>query len=334
MPVLYLTEQGAVLRKDGDVFVVSKDEAVLKKIHAIEVEQIIILGRVSLTTPVIDYVLQKGIDCVFCNSYGKFHGRLVSNESAHGLLRLKQAAALLDPHKKLAVARAIVTGKLHNQRTIILRYHRDTGLPVLAQTADMLKKTMEKAADCDAIGALQGLEGAASASYYKSFKEVLKQDMGFNARVRRPPTDPVNSLLSFGYTLLAYNIQSAVATAGLDLYLSFVHSIEQSRPGLALDMMEEFRPIIVDSMVLWLINTAAMTEGDFERPEQEGKMVAIKPEGLKKLIHYYEMKVQSKVYHPGAGGQTTYRHCFELQARELAGVILGRTPEYKPFLVR
>jgi len=334
LPVLYLIEQGSTLRKDGDVFVVSKDDVVLKEIHAIEVEQIIIFGRITLTTPVIDYILQKGIDCVFCNSYGKFHGRLISNESAHGNLRLKQAEIILNVDRKLDCARAIIQGKVHNQRTIMLRYRRENNLTQLEQTIEMLENTLRKITECWEIASLQGLEGSSSASYYQSFKAILKNDMGFSARVRRPPTDPVNSLLSFGYTLLAYNIQSAVGIVGLDPFLSFVHSIEQSRPGLALDLMEEFRPIIVDSMVLWLVNTGVMTELDFERPEQSGEMVAIKPESIKKLIHYYELKVQSKIYHPAAGGQTSYRHCFELQARELAKVILGQKSDYSPFQVR
>jgi CRISPR-associated protein Cas1 len=334
MPVLYLLEQGSTLHNDGEVFTVTKDDNVSQKIHAIEVEQIIIFGNVNLTTPVINYLLQRGIDCVFCNSYGKYHGRLISTESKFGLLRLHQVESILQPERKLAIAKAIVTGKLQNQRTIIMRYRRELELPQLDQTVDELGAILKKLDDCSDLATLHGIEGSASASYYRSFREVLKQDLGFAARIRRPPTDPVNSLLSFGYTLLVYNMQSAVSTVGFDPFLGFLHSAEPSRPSLVLDLMEEFRPIIVDSLVLWLVNTRVMSEEDFQRPEEEGKMVAITQDGIKKFIHHYEQKVQSKIYHPRAGGQTSYRHCLELQARELAQIILNRTPFYKPFLVR
>jgi len=334
MPVLYLLEQGSTLHKDGGLFTITKDNNVLQEIHAVEVEQIIVLGNVNLTTPVINHILQRGIDCVFCNSYGRYHGRLISTESKFGLLRLRQVEFVLQSQKKLEIAKSIVAGKLQNQRTLIMRYRRELELPRLDKTIDALSTALEKLGECPDVGALHGLEGSASASYYASFREVLKYDLGFATRVRRPPTDPVNSLLSFGYTLLAYNIQSAVSTVGLDPFLGFLHSAEPSSPSLALDLMEEFRPIIIDSVVLWLINTKVMTGEDFQRPEEAGKMVAITQDGIKKFIHHYEQKVQSKIYHPGANGQTSYRHCFELQARSIAQVVLKRASAYKPFLVR
>jgi len=334
MPVLYLIEQGSRLHKDGELFTVTKDDEVLQKIHAIEVEQVIVLGNVSLTTPVIDYLLQQGIDCVFCNKYGKFHGRLISTETRLGLLRLRQAEAIIDGDKKLAIAKSFVSGKLQNYRTILLRYRRELEIPQLDDTISTLETSLTSLEDCSEISSLHGIEGNASASYYRSFREILKSDLGFTARKRRPPPDPINSMLSFGYTLLAYNMQAAVSIVGLDPFLGFLHSVEQPRPNLALDLMEEFRPIIVDSLVLWLVNTGVMTEKDFQRPEEEGKMVIITNDGVKNFLHHYETRVQSKIHHPRAGGQTTYRHCFELQARELANFILNRTPGYKPFLVR
>lgn len=333
MAVLYLLEQGSTLHKDGGVLTVTKNDAVLQEIHAIEVEQIIIFGNINLTTPVISYILESGTDCVFCNSYGKYHGRLISTESKFGELRLHQLETILDSPKKLSIAKALITGKLQNQRTIMMRYRREMELPQLEQTVTLLDTALQKLADCPNTGSLQGIEGFAGAAYYRSFREILKWDMGFAARVRRPPTDPVNSMLSFGYTLLVYNIQSAISIVGLDPFLGFLHSAEPSRPSLALDLMEEFRPIIVDSLVLWLVNSQVMTEEDFKRPEEAGEMVAITPDGIKKFIHHYEQKIQSKIRHPRSG-QTSYRRCFELQSRELASIILGKTPDYKPFLVR
>ncbi|MGQ9546582.1 MAG: CRISPR-associated endonuclease Cas1 [Dehalococcoidia bacterium] len=334
MSVLYLLDQGSTLRKDGEVFVVTKDGETLQKIPAIMVEQVIVLGNINLTTPVIHCLLQQGIDCVFCSSYGKFHGRLISTESKLGLLRQRQMEFAINADNKLDVAKTFVQGKLQNQRVMLMRYRRELDLPQLDKTIAELERAIDKLRDCSELTLLRGIEGAASASYYRSFKEILKQDFGFSSRVRRPPTDPVNSLLSFGYTLLVYAVQSAVSTVGLDPFVGFLHSAEPSRPSLVLDLMEEFRPIIVDSLVLWLVNSKVMTEQDFERPQGEDRMVILTEEAIKRFIHHYELRLQTQVFHPRAQGKATYRRCFELQARELARAILKQEATYKPFLVR
>jgi len=334
MAVLYLLEQGSTLHKNGEIFMIEKEGQLLQKIHAIEIDQIIIFGNISLTTPAINYILEKGIDCVFCNSYGKYHGRLTSTESKFGLLRMLQMQTIINKPRKLEIARSIIKGKMQNQRTLLMRYLRRLNDIEIANSLEVIEKALASLDNCEAIDSLIGQEGIVSATYYRSFKRLLNQEMGFTARVKRPPTDPVNSLLSFGYTLLVYNIQSAVSMVGLDPYLGFLHSNEQARPNLALDLMEEFRPVIVDSLALWLINSHVMTLADFKLPEKPGEMVIITNEGIKKLIHYYEMKIQSKIFHPDANGETSYRHCFELQARCIARVIQNRQKEYKPFLIR
>jgi len=334
MPVLYLLEQGATVHKDGDLFTITKEGNVLQKVPAIKVEQVVVFGNVNLTTPVVHYLLQQGIDCVFCSSYGKFHGRLISTESKFGLLRQRQTELILQTDKRLAIARALVSGKLRNQRTLLMRYRRELEIPELDSAVDELLLAEEKLDRCSDLSELRGVEGAASAGYYRAFKTVLKRDLGFTSRVRRPPTDPVNSMLSLGYTLLVYAIQAAVNTVGLDPFQGFLHAPEPSRPSLVLDLMEEFRPIVVDSLVLWLVNSNVMSEEDFKRPEAEGRMVVLTEEGMKKFLHHYEQRVQTTVYHPRAHGQVTYRRCFELQARELAEAVLKQEPAYRPFLVR
>lgn len=333
MPVLYLVEQGATLHKQGELFLVRKEGKVVNKIPAIKVEQVVIFGNISLTTPVIHYLLEQGIDCVFCSRYGKYHGRLFSTESKFGLLRRQQLEMVNNPTKRLAIAKKMVRGKLLNQRTLLMRYRRQTNLAELDPLIREANHCLQKIDKVEALAALQGLEGYASSLYYRAFKNLLRQDFGFAARVRRPPTDPVNSMLSFGYTLLVYNIQAAVQIAGLDPFLGFLHATEYSRPSLVLDLMEEFRPIIVDSVVLRLINTKAITEADFKYPEGPGKMVLLTDEAIRKFLHQYEERVSSQIFHPNAG-QVTYRRCFELQARQLVRVITGREAEYKPFVVK
>ena len=302
--------------------------------QAVKVEQVVVLGNINLTTPVINYLLQEGIDCVFCNSYGKYHGRLLSNESKYGLLRQSQMETISDTHRKLAIAKEIVRGKFLNQRTLLMRYRRDndiSSLDTAIRTFEDGLNKLEKVAD---IGTLLGVEGNTAARYFAAFKEILKKDMGFTARVRRPPTDPVNSMLSFGYTLLAYNMQSAVSIVGLDPFLGCLHVTEYSRPSLVLDLVEEFRSIIVDSVVLRIVNNNILTEADFERPANKEQMVALTQEAIKKFVHHYEERVQTVIQHPVTGHQVNYRRCFELQARQVGRVFLKQEATYKPFLVK
>lgn len=331
MTVLYLTEQGSVVRKEGELFLITKDGSTLQKVPAGRVDQVVIFGNVGLTTPVISHLLQQGTDCVFCNSYGKYHGRLFSTESGFGLLRQKQLQATQDPETRKSVGRDVAAGKLTNQRTLLLRYYRERGDAVLEQAAVGLQvclERLEKAADLDTI---RGLEGQGSALYYMAFKNLLQSDLGFAARTRRPPTDPVNSLLSFGYTVLTYAMQAAVRTVGLDPFLGFLHSVEYSRPSLVLDLIEEFRAIIVDSVVLRTINTRSMGTDDFR---QEGRAVLLTQEGMKKFLAHFEERIQTLVMHPTDHVRVTYRRALELQARHLARRVLGQEERYMPFLVR
>jgi CRISPR-associated protein Cas1 len=143
MPVLYLLEQGAVLHKKGDVFIITLKKEVLQEIRAIEVEQIVILGNIDITTPAISYILSQGIDCIFCNSYGRYHGRLISNESKLGILRLHQAEIVMQLGRKLEVARAFIRGKLHNQSTMIKRFQRELNLPELAVTTKNIEAILK-----------------------------------------------------------------------------------------------------------------------------------------------------------------------------------------------
>ena len=334
MPVLYLTEQGATLKKEGDCFLITKDGQVFQEVPAMKVEQIIVLGNVNLTTPVIHYLLKEGIECVFCSSYGKYHGRLFSNESKFGALRQRQFQKTVDPLAKLAAAREIVRGKLLNQRTFLMRYFRKTQDPQLDSTVESFKQCLKQVDEIKDIGALLGLEGYTSTLYFQSLRALLGQKLGFVSRARRPPPDPVNSLLSFGYTLLTYDMQTAVQTVGLDPFLGFLHATEYSRPSLALDLIEEFRTIVTDSVVLRLINTQVITKEDFEPPQGPKKGVFLTQEGIKKFLHHYEERVQTLVFHPTDRVRVTYRRCFNLQSRHIARYIMGQEIRYQPFLVK
>jgi CRISPR-associated protein Cas1 len=334
MSVLYLVEQGATLRKDGDTLVVTKNDSELQVIPASKVGQVVIFGNVNITTPVIRYMLRNGVDCAFCSSAGKYHGRLFSTESKFGQLRRLQFRATENEVLGLHLAIQIIKGKLSNQRTLLMRYQRGDQEPDIAKAIDAIETSIAGLEKVNDINELLGKEGYASAQYFAAFKKLLKQDMGFNGRIKRPPTDPVNSLLSLGYTLLVYDAQSAIRTVGLDPFLGFLHSTQYSKPSLALDLIEELRTVIVDSLVLRLVNSNMLKEDDFSRQIGFNSMVLLKQETLKSYIGHYEDRILTEVVYPATNIQVNYRRCIELQARQIASIITGKQTEYKPFLIR
>jgi CRISPR-associated protein Cas1 len=181
------------------------------------------------------------------------------------------------------------------------------------------------------VGSLLGIEGNGSAAYFGVFGKLVRGPMTFNRRRRRPPTDPVNAMLSLGYTLLLHQVSAAIQIVGFDPYAGFLHQPRYGRPALALDLMEEFRPIIADSVVLNIINHHILTEQDFK---EELGVVHLKPEARKKFYAKFEERLQEELQHPHFGYRTSYRRCIELQARLLGKWLTGEIPTYLPLNVR
>jgi len=183
----------------------------------------------------------------------------------------------------------------------------------------------------DPKGSLIGMEGAGSAAYFGLFGRLLKQDLGFRVRSKRPPTDPVNALLSYGYVLLMHQVASAINLVGLDPYVGYLHSSQYGKPALALDLMEEFRPVVVDSVVLTLVNNRILTEGDFVA---EFGAYRLSEAGRRTFLTKYEERLSTLIEHPTFDYKATYRKCIELQVRLLAKALTGEIPEYVPLVVR
>jgi len=181
------------------------------------------------------------------------------------------------------------------------------------------------------LGRLMGLEGTAAAAYFGAFPHLLHNAFGFAGRVRRPPTDPVNALLSYGYTLLMHQVRSAIHTVGLDPYVGFLHAGRYGRPSLALDLMEEFRPVLVDSVVMRAINTNVLGDQHFRR---EAEAVWLTQSGRKLFLAQWEQRLTSEIRHPIFDYTVAYRRCLELQVRLLAKALTGDIPAYPPFKVR
>ena len=333
MPPLYITEQGAQIRITGRRLVVSKGEAELAVVPLVKVSEVVLLGNIGLTTPAIKRLLREGIDVLFMQRDGRYCGRLVGPPTKFGDLRRWQYLRVGDAQYRLRTAQAIVEAKLRNCRTLLLRYNRKLHDPSVSDAAESVQRLIGRAGRTETMNALLGVEGRGAAIYFGVFKRLFKDDWPFEKRVRRPPTDGLNVLLSFGYTLLGHAMESAVNLVGLDPYLGLMHVTEYGRPSLALDLIEEFRQIVVDSIVLRACNERLITPESFSEQDDPQRPILLDDAGRKRYLQEWEARLALEFTHPYTKERTTYRRCFELQVREMARA-LQSGELYRPFTVR
>ncbi|MGI9057648.1 MAG: type I-D CRISPR-associated endonuclease Cas1d [Ktedonobacteraceae bacterium] len=365
MPTLYLTEDRALVRRDTeDCLLIQVPEqrgeggtvmaaAYKRRIPLIKVDDVVVMGEVTMTASALYLLLEKNIEIHFMTHFGKFKGRLTPELSKNSLLRLAQHRTHNDPARRCELARRFVIGKLSNQRTMLQRSDRRRSEPLFSseieQIALLIRQLTQlspepgKAAPTlvsgdsgiagTALETVLGLEGAGSANYFACFGKMLAdpQQWPFAGRIRRPPTDAVNALLSFGYALLTTQVASAVQVVGFDQYIGYLHSSVYGRPALALDLMEEFRPIIVDSVVLTLLNNRMLKPNDFHI---ELNAYRLKKEPRKLFLEQFEERLNEEITHPIFGKKVKYRRCIELQARFMAKYLTEEIDEYLPLIMR
>lgn len=365
MPTLYLTEDRTLVRRDSeDCLLVQIPEkrgkdglapmpARNERISLVKVDDVVVVGEVTLTASALHLLLDRNIEINFLSHYGKFKGRLSPPFSKNALLRLAQYRAHADMSRRCKLARQFVIGKLSNQRQRLQRYNRTQSNPEVSQgigrIADLLSQLAalplnkaetskplvsgDQGIEGTPLETILGMEGAGSAAYFSCFGKLLAnpEQWPFVGRIKRPPTDPVNSLLSFGYSLLTNQVASAVQLVGLDHYVGYLHSSVYGRPALALDIMEEFRPVIVDSVVLTLLNHRMLTTDDFV---VELGAYRLKDQRRKVFFTQFEERLNEEVTHPIFGYKVKYRRCIELQVRLVAKFLTGEIDEYPSFLLR
>ena len=283
------------------------------------------------TTPALLSLLDAGVSFSFVTRSGKLRGRLSPPSPRNLPLRHAQYDRARDPAFCLAVGKAIVGGKLRNSRALAYRVRR--ARPQIGKAPiEAIDRAIERLAQASDLGALRGIEGAAARGYYRIFRQALRPEMGFPKRSRRPPRDPTNALLSFGYTLLTQNLMTACEIVGLDPYDGFFHADKYGRPALALDLVEEFRGLIVDSVVQLVINKRILGPADFV--QQRGGGLYLRNQALRKFLAQYTHRLNTRIHHPFAGRRLTYQKVFEVQARLLAKTIVGELDSYRPFRIR
>lgn len=331
MTALYLNEQQSIVKKRDEYLIVQYADKRKIEVPLINISQVIVSGDITLTTPALHTLLERGIEVCFLSMYGHFRGRLSPPVAKNALLRREQYRAHSDPQRALQIAQACVRGKLTNMRTLLLRANRTIQDSALADAEQVIQQALQQIPHMASVGSLLGVEGHGSAAYFSVFGKLLRGSLPFVQRRRRPPTDPVNAMLSLSYTLLQHQVSAAIQVVGFDPYMGFLHQPRHGRPALALDLMEEFRPIIADSVVLNVCTHHLLSAQDFQ---EELGVIHLKPDARKKFYNKFEERLQEEIQHPQFGYRTSYRRCIELQARLLSKSLTGEIPFYPPMSVR
>jgi CRISPR-associated protein Cas1 len=353
--VLYLHEPGSHVGRRSSHLVVTLQGQEVNRVPIASIRQVVVFGNVQVSTQALHTLAEAEVGVSYMTGYGTFIASLLAPPAKNVALRAGQYRVFSDSERALALARAVVAAKIANQRTLLMRSlrgkpgapagpdddpkadgppdrTRGSDEPAAREMAELLGR-VPHAPD---PGVLLGLEGQAAALYFANFGRMLKARspgaaFDFTVRNRRPPRDPVNALLSFAYALLTKDCFSAACTVGFDPYQGFYHAGRHGRPSLALDLMEEFRPVIADSVVLSLINNGMLGESDFLTWREACQLT---DDGRAAFFKAYEQRKATEVTHPVFGYRMSYGRMIEVQARMLAAHVRGELPHYVGFTVR
>ena len=333
LPVYVQSYRGKVA-KEGHRLAIEKGDSDKTYVRLGDISQLVVMGNVYVTTPTLHELMRRNIPVTWQSYGGWFLGHTIGAGHANVELRTAQYRASFDDSVCLKLARGWVQAKIRNSRTLLRRNWRiddqpDSVLIDLTRLADRAGRTRD-------ISTLLGIEGAAAARYFGNFNAVLRDNgdtdlFDMNNRNRRPPTDPVNALLSFGYAMLTRTFVTVLSGTGFDAYRGFYHQPRYGRPALALDMMEPFRPLIVDSVVVTAINNGEIRPTDFVRTPIG---VALSDTGRKRFLGTFERRLSQEVTHPLFGYRVEYRRLLEIQARLLGRHLMGEIPANPNFVTR
>lgn len=329
---LYVMEQGARVGISGGRIEVRKDGDRVASVREIDVSEVALLGGVSISQAALRRLASAGVPITHFTYGGWFQAITVGLDPGNVQLRIEQFRGADDEITSLGLARAFVAAKIRNGRVLVRR----NGGEQAASSIRELQRLARLADKARSFETLLGIEGAAAREYFRAFAELIATSpygewFSFERRSRRPPRDATNALLSFLYAVLAKECALAARRVGFDPLLGFFHRPRFGRPALALDLMEEFRPLIAESVVLTLINGSRLTDRDFYG---RAGTVSLSAPGRRTVLGALEQRLMTEVVHPTFGYRVTYRRCLELQARLLAATLVGDIPNYRPFITR
>ncbi len=337
--VLYVQRQGAVLHLDNDTVRVELEGESPRRVPLLRLSGIVAFGRVSVTPFLIQRCAEDGRTLVWLDHHGRFKARVEGQVRGNVLLRRAQHLALSDPSHAHRIARQIVAAKIQNSRQLLLRAGREaTGEPErapLQEASARLAGILERLRESRDLEEVRGAEGEAARTYFGVFGYMVRTERAAftpAGRTRRPPRDQANALLSFLYTLLRFECASALEGVGLDPQVGYLHALRPGRPALALDLMEELRPVLADRLALTLVNRRQLRPDQFE--EKPGGAVLLNDEGRRSVLVAYQQRKEDDIHHRVLDRRVPIGLVPHLQARLLARHLRGDLKEYPPFLYR
>lgn len=336
MTTLYLTEPGTVVQCRNETLVI-KRQGNRQTLRLGEVGLVVVLPGVQLTAQALAQLMDRGIETLFLTRSGQFRGRLQGQFPTNPAIRLAQYRTVETPFG-LALAQRLVAGKIANQRALLQRRNRATRgiLGALSEAVDAIaahRSTLDHTETPLSREELMGIEGICARAYFQGLRHYFDPRWQFHGRNRRPPLDPVNALLSWGYGVLLARVFAAAVQAGLDPYLGFFHAIEPYRPNLVLDLMEEFRPLVVDQAVIAILNDDLLSPEDFE-PSPDGAGIWVGAVGKKLFLAALEKQLRQTIDYPPQGRRLSYGQIILEQARWVARCLVDRQLDYEPMRLR
>ena len=334
---LFVTTQGAYLAKEGETVVVKVQNEVRLRLPVHTIGGIVCFGNVLCSPFLLGFCAERDVTISFLTEHGRFLARVMGPVSGNVLLRRQQYRKADDPKATAEITGSLLAGKLANCRTVLQRALRDheekVNVQAVKEASARMTRYLERLNNETNLDALRGIEGDAARMYFSVFNELItaqKEDFVFEERNRRPPLDNVNCLLSFVYTLTMHDVRSALESVGLDPAVGFLHRDRPGRPGLALDLMEEFRPFLADRLVLSLINLKKVRKSGFKKSDSGA--VLMSDETRKEVLIAYQNRKQEEIMHPFLGEKVHVGMLFFIQALLFSRSLRGELDAYPPFI--
>lgn len=331
---LVITGHGMGIHKENDRLLISRQKDVVETIPFNVLDQIVVQGNQMISTAVLRHAAKQGVDVYFCDSVGSCIGSLDTFRHNHADLHRAQFLRDEDGAVKLMLGRAFVRGKLHNTRVLLRRYNRRRQLETLHQADHQLSDLMNRLPTTLTLDQVRGTEGQGAHVFFSAVKELLPEQWNFTGRNRRPPSDPFNLLISYGYGILFNTVMTLVHRRGLNPYLGALHALRPGHPALVSDLLEEFRSPIVDTMALYALLDGILKPEDFIRDDQAEYPCRMEDNARRKFVGLIQGKFRSAILHPNVRQRMDYHRAIQYQVYHYARVMLGEAQVYEPFTLR
>ncbi|MBN2010917.1 CRISPR-associated endonuclease Cas1 [candidate division KSB1 bacterium] len=330
MAAIYITEPGCVVGISNRQIVVTKNKIKQLQEPLIKIDRLVLIGNIQITAQAVGVLMEEGIDVSYLSRSGRLRAKLLPVESKNVFLRVAQYERYLDDEFQTRMATILVEGKIHNACALIRRYMHNYPDMNFESELQSIAKSLDKLQTFHSVDEIMGVEGISTAIYFRTFGKMFRGNLTFEKRTRRPPKDPVNAILSFGYTLLTNELFSLITAHGLDPYIGFLHGLSYGRPSLALDLVEEFRQPFIDRFTLSLFNNDVLTEEDFVPVENKG--IYLTDDARKRFFEHYERRINESFTLPNTDTETTFRKQFRTQVVRMAQAIQQKKT-YQPFRI-